>query len=179
MGVNITNRILGEAKAKRPLSPTTRRFRATQEDVAGVLVVTDPQAAYHYAKDVINGRFPEGEAAIAKNTRWSYYYARDVIKGRWPRGEAAIANDPQDAYFAYQYAKDVLKGRFPGGEEALAKDTYYAPLYATNIVKGRWPEGEEAIATSTPEVIKSYLEKCSLEAKLEWVMNGWIDWLDL
>ena len=130
MGVNITNRILGEATDER---------------------LKDPQAAYHYAKDVLNGRFPEGEAAIAKNTRWSYYYARDVIKGRWPRGEVAIAKDPQDAYYAYLYARDVLKGRFPGGEEAIAKD----PIWA-----------------------EKYLELFP-QAKLEWLLNGWLDWLDL
>jgi hypothetical protein len=131
MCVNITSRIIGEA------------------------IETDPQAAYYYAKDVLNGRFPEGEAAIAKDTRWSYYYARDVIGGRWPRGEAAIAKDPQDAYFAYLYARDVLKGRFPKGEPAIAKDNYYAPLYVQHILK-EFPE-----------------------AKLEWVLKGWLDWLDL
>jgi hypothetical protein len=33
----------------------------------------------------------------------AYQYARHVIKGRWPEAEAAIAKDPR---LAYDYAKD-------------------------------------------------------------------------
>ena len=130
MGVNITSRILGEAKDKR---------------------LTDPQEAFDYARYVIKGPFPEGEAAIATDTRWSYYYAREVIKGRWPSGEAAIAKDSQDAYYAYYYAKNVIKGRFPEAEESMAKDTKYA---------------------------KKYL-KLFPEAKMEWYAREWIDWTKL
>jgi hypothetical protein len=31
---------------------------------------------------------------------------------------------------------------------------------------------------TNPHLAKSYLELFP-EAKLEWIMNGWIDWLDL
>jgi hypothetical protein len=75
-----TSRILGEAKRKvRP--PTEKEL-------------TDPHWAHHYARDVIEGRFPEGEAAIATVPALAYYYARDIIGGRFPEGEAAIATDP-------------------------------------------------------------------------------------
>ena len=36
---------------------------------------------YEYAKKVLKGPFPKGEATIAKNPEYSYAYARDVLKG--------------------------------------------------------------------------------------------------
>ncbi len=36
---------------------------------------------------------------------WSCWYAREVVKGRWPEAELAIA---QDAEWAYSYARDVV-----------------------------------------------------------------------
>ena len=67
--------------------------------------------------------------------------------------------------------------RFPEAEAAIANDPFWAYSYAKAVLKGRWPEVEEAIATN-PHLAKSYLELFP-EAKLEWLMNGWIDWLDL
>ena len=63
------------------------------------------------------------------------------------------------------------------GEVAIAKDPYWAFNYARYNIKGRFPEGEPAIATE-PRLAKLYLKQFP-EAKLEWAMNGWIDWLDL
>jgi hypothetical protein len=74
----------------------------------------------------LGGRFPEGEAAIAKNAQTAFLYARDVIKERFPEGEAAIA---KDARYAYTYAMQVIDGRFPAGEEEIAKDEEYAFYY--------------------------------------------------
>ena len=107
--MNTISRILGEAT--RP--PTS-------------LELTYPPYAYFYATDVLKGRFPEGEAAIAKDSYWSYNYAMDVIDGPFPKGEAVIATDP---YWAYNYALQAIKGRFQEGEEAIAKDTKYAKKY--------------------------------------------------
>jgi hypothetical protein len=129
----MNSRILGEAKRIRP--PTEKEL-------------TDPQRAYHHAKFVLKGRFPEGEPAIAKDPDYAYRYARDVLMGRFPEGEAAIATEP---YLAYLYARDVLKGRFPEGEAAIAKN---------------------------PRAAKLYLDAFP-EAKLEWAINGWLDWTDL
>ena len=107
--MNTTDRILGEAEASKVRPPTD-------------LQLTCPLNAYNYARDFIKGRFPEGEATIAKDPRSAYMYARHIIKGRWPEAEASIATHP---YYAKQYLIE-----FP-------------------------------------------------QAKLEWAMNGWIDWLDL
>ena len=77
---------------------------------------TDPKLAYEHARDVIKGRFPEGEAAMAANAIWAYNYASHIIKGRFPEAEAVIAID---ARWAYHYSTDVIKGRFPEAEAVM------------------------------------------------------------
>jgi len=39
--------------------------------------------------------------AVASDPKWAYAYTRDVINGRWPEGEKAIASSP---YYAYEYS---------------------------------------------------------------------------
>ena len=134
--MNTTSRILGEAR--RP--PTE-------------MELNNPQQAYKYARYVLGGRFPEGEAAIAKHSHLAYEYARYVVKGPFPEGEAAIA---KNIFCAYVYATDVLKGRFPEGEEVIATNTrYYYKKYT-----------------------KKYLEAFP-DAKIEWYAREWIDWTQL
>ena len=115
--MNTINRILGES-VRPPM----------------VLELTDPGWACGYAKNVLKGRFPEGEATMATDPRWSCDYAIYVLGGRFPEGEAAIATD---AYWAFGYAADVLKGRFPEGEAAIAKD----PIWAKEYLE-RFPEAK-------------------------------------
>lgn len=148
-------------------------------------LVNDPRWSAHYAKHVIKGRWPEAEPAIAKDPDWSCWYARTVINKkvwlwdrdensdtqRWPEAEPAIVEDP---FSAYHYAKDVIKGRWPEAEPAIAKSPS-AYDYAMDVIKGRWPEAEETIAKS--EYKDHYLKEWP-EAKDDWAMNGWIDWLD-
>jgi hypothetical protein len=54
---------------------------------------------------------------------------------------------------------------------------HWAFNYARYNIKGRFPEGEASIATH-PYCANQYLIEFP-QAKLEWAMNGWIDWLDL
>ena len=75
--MNTTDRILGES-----VRPPTEKEQ------------TDPELAYAYARFVLKGRFPEGEAAIAKNPSDAYFYAKNVLNGRFPEGEEAIATKP-------------------------------------------------------------------------------------
>ena len=82
--------------------------------------------------------------------------------------------DPKKAYF---YAFEKISRRFPEGEAAIATSPYWSYHYARRIIRGRWPEAEEAIAKD-PEDAKFYLEHFP-DAKLEWAMKGWLDWLDL
>ena len=106
--------------------------------------------------------------------RSAYDYARDVIGGQFPEGEPAIATN---SFTALYYAKDVIKGRFPEAEATIAKSPQWAYYYAVNVIKGRFPEAEPAIAKS-PNYSTMYLKQFP-QAKLEWAMNGLIDWLDL
>jgi hypothetical protein len=69
-----------------------------------------------------------------------------------------------------------INGPFSEGEPAIATDPQWASLYAKWVLNRRFPEAEVAIATD-PEWAKEYL-KAFPEAKLEWIMNGWLDWLD-
>jgi hypothetical protein len=63
----------------------------------------------------------------------AYLYARDVLEGRFAEGESAIA---QDAWYSYLYARYVLKGRFAEGEPAIARDAKYSKLYSRDILGG-------------------------------------------
>lgn len=85
--------------------------------------------AYHYARDVIKGRFPEREAMIATNPHWAYRYAYYAIDGRFPEGEAIIATEP---HWAYQYSYNIIKSRWLEGELQILFSEYaikYAELY--------------------------------------------------
>ncbi len=182
--MNIIDRILGESKVRPP----------TEQEL------TDPHRAYDYAKDVIGGRWPEGEAAIAKNAYRAYDYAKDVIGGRWPEGEPAIAKDRDRAY---AYAKDVIGGRWPEAEEHIATHPTVAYQYAKDVIGGPWPKAEAAVATDprcaeryvdmivnkrVPEDIESDYVKKEIYAqkylknfpdrKLSWAVKGWIPFGD-
>jgi hypothetical protein len=64
-----------------------------------------PKLAYEHARD-LGRRFPEGEAAIAKDVQLAYKYAAYVIKERFPAVEAAIA---KNGWRSYNYAREVIK----------------------------------------------------------------------
>ena len=150
--MNTTSRILGEASADKWSSR----------------VIQDPWAALYYATQLIKGRFPEGEAAIATDPIASYKYATEVIKGRFPEGEAVIATSPGYAGYAVDYAIDVIKGRWPEAEEAIAR-----------ALKDSWDESEVGDRDAAVELIHKYINAFPEVSKLEWVMNGLLDWLDL
>lgn len=68
------------------------------------------------------------------------------------------------------------KGKIPSEEAIIAKDPEVAYLYAKNVLKDRFLEGEAAIASS--EYYKKVYLEAFPDAKDDWAMNGWIDWLD-
>jgi len=124
------------------------------------------QYAYHYANTVLEDRFPEGEATIAKYPAYAGYYAKNVIKGPWPEGEPAIASHFASAG---EYARDVLKGPFPEGEAEIAKYPAWSINYAIQVLKGRFPEGEAEIAKSPLETA-SYFTNILEPQGLTWEM---------
>ena len=122
----------------------------------------DSRQDYEYAKDVIQGRWPEAEPIIMKSPYYAYRYAYYVIKGRWPEAESSIMKDPLYIYF---YAKDVI-GRWPEAEKHIMKDPNIIINYARDVIKGRWPEAEPAIAKYK---IKKYLELLTKNEEIEFL----------
>jgi hypothetical protein len=116
-------------------------------DVAWVRheMARNANTALRFARDVLKGRFPEGETALATEPQLAYLYARDVLKGRFPAAEAILATDQ---YYAYVYAENVLHGRFPLGERVIADHPGVAAMYARTILKGRFPAAEQRVLKS-------------------------------
>jgi hypothetical protein len=86
-------------------------------------------------------RIPELEPIIASNAETAFMYAYNIIRGRWPEAEEAIAtgagldDDEDKACWAFRYLKCVKNGytqKFPKLHER-------PPSYET------WPEAEEVI----------------------------------
>ena len=81
-------------------------------------------------------KFPKAlkklEKYLAKSTEYACYYAKNVLKGPFPKGEAAIAKSAEYAHF---YAREILEGPFPAGEAAIASDEHYAQEYATFVLE--------------------------------------------
>ena len=74
--------------------------------------------------------------------------------------------------------KGALNGKKTNDPEILkmlASKPDWAYTYATKALKARWPEVEETIAKSNQK--DGYLKRFP-EAKREWTMRGWLDWLD-
>lgn len=116
------------------------------------VIKKDPLDAYLYARDIIKGRFPEGEATIMKDPISAFAYARDIIKGRWEKAEPVIMKHPRAAY---NYALSVIKGRWEDAEDVIMKDPIaydYVKRILSNDPKwmgthkdGRWYEAEPYI----------------------------------
>ena len=71
--------------------------------------------ASNYARDVIQGRWPEAEPYIKKDPHYACYYAQYIIKGRWPEAEPFIKTNPK---YASNYAKEVI------GDENFWENTF-------------------------------------------------------
>ena len=85
---------------------------------------------YHYARDIIKGRWPEAEPIIMKNPRYVWAYAYNVIQGRWPEAEPYIMKDPE---WAYRYAHDVIRDRWIEAEPYIKENGYWYSAYMRNV----------------------------------------------
>lgn len=83
------------------------------------------------------------EEVIKTHSGYALWYARDVIKGRWIEGEDIIKTHPENAY---NYAHDVIGGRWIEGEDIIKTSPEWVFQYARSVIKGRWIEGEDIIA---------------------------------
>ena len=89
------------------------------------IALRSPIEAVRYARNVRQGKWPEGEKAILTDPRAAVEYAAKVI-GRWPEGESVIMQDPRAAL---DYARSVLHDRWPEAEQIIASDEDTAREY--------------------------------------------------
>lgn len=143
-------------------------------EVAKEIFINSPDYAVKYAT-LRKARWHEAEPTIlnSNNPSLLYHYALNVIQGRWEEAEPIISTDVE---IAYEYAKNILKGRFPAAEhlftdidyeKGVARNYVYelhhdtqneiiqqiqyayeakkAYDFAKNTLKGRYAEGEKII----------------------------------
>jgi hypothetical protein len=119
--------------------------RKEAEDV----IMNDPEVSYEYARDVLKGRWLEGEKNILEleDPDIIINYAREIIKGRWTEGEKIIL-EIGDPFRILEYAQRVIKGRWTEGEKIILETGdpsagISPPLYYSfYILKKRWPDME-------------------------------------
>ena len=107
---------------------------------------TNPTLFWNKYKDN-KGELKKREKYIAADAEYSYYYAKNVLKGAFPAGEAAIS---KSAEYSYMYAKYALKGPFPEGEAAIATNTDYANWYTRRVLKADFYLDGKLIAKYAP-----------------------------
>ena len=103
-----------------------KTFRIDNDRKFGPLVTDASKQAFIHARDVVKGRWSEGEATILESSYYPYMYARYVLKERWLEGEAIIMRHELTAYL---YAEQVIKGRWPEGEHIILANRGYAMWY--------------------------------------------------
>lgn len=114
-------------------------------------MITAPLVAAQYAA-LIQRRFPKAEPYIATNPEAALIYAKEVIQGRWPEGERGIA---KFGMTSYSYARDVIHSPFPPGEAAIAKKASMSYRYASEVLNDRFPAGEAKI-NKDPKIKELY-----------------------
>ena len=82
------------------------------------IVKTEPDLAYEYAKEVVGGRWPEGEDIIATDPAKSILYAGNVLDDRFPKGEDTILKSLSGGWMG-AYARNVFEGGNWGDAERV------------------------------------------------------------
>lgn len=120
-----------------------------------LIIDSSPQCLYHYAKGVIECRWPEVESSILPDVNVAYLYALNVIKGRWPEAEQYIKNN---MHLSMNYAIYVMKERWIEIEPAILTNLSDAIFYANSLIEGRWIELEEKIKESPLNIVSYVLQ---------------------
>lgn len=123
-------------------------------------VVLTPMEAYTVCSRT--GPDPLMEKFIAADAHASLMYARHILHGKFPAGEAAILTD---AVSCYNYAKDILQRRWIDAEKVIAGNPNAAWGYATWIINGRFPEAESSLKKNE-KLWGFYVKKFNLETPL-------------
>ena len=110
---------------------------------------------------------------LAKSPLWSLEYARKVLKGRFPEGEAAIGSEPG---LAFAYAKEIVKGAFPEGEQAILdqKDRWgNRPFLKRYIIDVAGVRNEKFETSLLKEVRKGNEANLSIEYARKCIGGRW------
>lgn len=122
------------------------------------LIVNDAGAVLSYARDVIGGRWPEGEVAICGSPRHIVLYFndfKDLIGRRWPEGERGLLSAAEGARtsleaskvasYLFRYVGDIGVP-WPEAERFIAVDAYYMNLYRDKVLRWRLEDEKAARA---------------------------------
>jgi hypothetical protein len=82
---------------KRPLIPGVKLSKSQLEAISN-----HPKAAYYFAKEVVKGKWDQGEKAISKDPRLSYYYALVCLRQPFELGRYTIEQSYQ---YKFRYAR--------------------------------------------------------------------------
>ena len=104
----------------------------------------DAGTAYDYAKNILQGRFPAGEAAIKTDPEFAMMYAINILKARWPAAEPYILNGGDPVNIAVYCTNFKIKD-WPEGVKVILTDITAISMYARSVINGRWEAGEQAI----------------------------------
>jgi hypothetical protein len=82
-------------------------------------------------------RFYKGEYVLSKAAHYIYFYARDIIKGRWPEGEHTLLAGTSElssgasrvSKFILWYVQDIIKGPWPEAEKVMSNDSGWMEEY--------------------------------------------------
>jgi len=127
------------------------------------VIASSAEDAYAYAYKYYQGTgWPKAEKTLLQHPEYVDIYITNVLQKRWPEGEAAIItfNYPP---LVYKYLTEFLNPvfgitRWPEAEKVLLQNAGIAASYAMNIMKQRWPEAEEIIKTN-PKLYERYLRR--------------------
>jgi len=145
------------------------------------LLLQDANAAYNYAKSILQARWPEAEPIILRegSSKVLFFYAKHVIRDRWAEAEDKIIKCSK---YIMEYTKDLVKNRWKEAEDKIIGDfwnlenknpfieqkdyfwDFEIMKYAKEMVGDRWCEAEK-IFSKNPIALKQYAEEV-LEDKL-------------
>lgn len=96
--------------------------------------------AYHYAYEILERRWPEGENRIMKSVDSTIAYAENVIKDRWPEAEPFLLNAGPSVVF--DYIKAVMPryklGDWPEAEEVILTSPLVTVHFSLRIINNWW-----------------------------------------
>ena len=110
-----------------PLKPLQTKERLQK-------IKKDPFDILNFCRYTLNGeRWPGAEPFILKNKDpfWALMYARDIIQGRWPQAEPLIM---KDSYLASRYAIEIIKEPWPEAERFIKRDAAAWSIYSKKVL---------------------------------------------